>query len=124
MSAAEAARALGGRQVSGERFLCRCPVPHHGRGLGDRSASLSLMDGETRLLVRCFAGCDARDVLAALRHLGLLDHTRPMPQMDCHRVGTWTPKPDETALDVWHAAAPPFGTIVERYLREYRGIRI
>lgn len=71
-SAANIARALGGHR-NGEGFLVRCPVPSHGQGRGDRRPSLSIRDGDDRLLVRCFAGCDPRDVLAELRRRGLLD---------------------------------------------------
>ncbi|MFO1127725.1 MAG: toprim domain-containing protein [Rhodospirillales bacterium] len=63
------ARALTAKPTRTARgWLVRC-VAHD-----DRDPSLSLADGDDgRLLVRCFAGCDARDVLAALRHRGLLD---------------------------------------------------
>jgi putative DNA primase/helicase len=65
MSAETIARALGGRRY-GSGFLVRCPAHD------DRNPSLSLRDGKRRLLVCCFAGCEARDVLAALRARGLL----------------------------------------------------
>jgi len=54
-------------------YLVPCPVPSHGRGRGDRNPSLRIGDGETRLLVHCFGGCDPRDVLDVLRRRGLLD---------------------------------------------------
>ena len=46
---------------------------------GDRAPSLSLRDGDRRLIVRCRAGCDPREVLAALHSRGLAgfdDETR------------------------------------------------
>ncbi len=73
MSNAETiARTLGGRP-SGRGWICRCPVPGHGNGKGDRNPSLSIADGDTALLVKCFAGCDSRDVLDELRRQGLLE---------------------------------------------------
>lgn len=78
-SSSDIAKALHGvRNNSG--YLCRCPVAGHGKGRGDRSPSLSLSDGKSGLLVHCFAGCDARDVLAELRRRGLLDDRAPKPQ--------------------------------------------
>jgi RecA-family ATPase len=72
MSAAEIARALGGKR-NGAGFLCRCPVPSHGQGRGDRTPSLSIADGDKGLVVKCHAGCDPLDVLAELRRRGLAD---------------------------------------------------
>ncbi len=39
MTAKEVAVALNGRPV-GHHYLCRCPVPGHGQGRGDRHPSL------------------------------------------------------------------------------------
>ncbi len=44
MTAADIARALPGSTRNGNGWLCRCPVPDHGRGRGDRSPSLSVCD--------------------------------------------------------------------------------
>src|SRR3546814_11824591 len=41
--------------------MCCCPAHD------DRTPSLSVRVGETRLLFKCFAGCDISDVLRALR---------------------------------------------------------
>jgi putative DNA primase/helicase len=127
MSAQEISRALHGVR-NGNGFLCRCPVPSHGRGKGDRNPSLSIADGDKGLLLRCFAGCDARDVLAELRRRDLLEPScgdnpprrfersampRPLPE----------PEPDERALELWRQAIPVAGTLAERYLRQ-RGITI
>jgi hypothetical protein len=71
MTAANIARVLGGK-ANGDGYLCRCPVPSHGKGRGDHSPSLSVRDGNTALLVRCHAGCDSRDVINELRRRGLL----------------------------------------------------
>jgi hypothetical protein len=76
MNARDIALALGGgraQRLPDGSYLVPCPVPGHGRGRGDHNPSLRLSDGESRLLVRCFTGCDPRDVLAELRRRGLLD---------------------------------------------------
>ncbi len=45
---------------SGEGFVARCPTHE------DRTPSLSLGNGERGLVVKCFAGCATRDVVAAV----------------------------------------------------------
>lgn len=52
---------LDGVKRQGERYVARCPAHD------DKSPSLSLARGEDgRALVRCWAGCETRDVLAAV----------------------------------------------------------
>lgn len=52
---------LEGVKQSGERYTARCPAHD------DKSPSLSLSHGEDgRALVHCYAGCETRDVLAAV----------------------------------------------------------
>jgi hypothetical protein len=60
VTAAEIAAALGGARRSGGWWRCCCPV-HQSRG-----ATLALRDGVRGVIVKCFAGCDPRDELAAL----------------------------------------------------------
>lgn len=114
MTPREATERIGGLW-SNDRGMGPCPVPSHGRGRGDWNWSLSLCSGtNTDLLVHCFAGCDPRDVLAALRNLPL------------HRSATATCQTDrpirvsavsrQTALDLWNGALPIGGSIVEAYL--------
>ncbi len=98
MTAPEIAAALGGRR-EGRGWRCQCPV-HGGR-------SLVISDGrEGQLLVKCWAGCAARDILAELRRLGLIagktDHACPHAAEIARR----------------HAAA------AERWLGEGRCVRI
>jgi putative DNA primase/helicase len=64
MIAREVALALDGRR-EGRGWRCCCPL--HGR------RSLTLRDGHSGLLVRCWAGCDAAAILAELRARGLLE---------------------------------------------------
>ena len=53
--AQEMAITLGGHR-SGEGWVCRCPAHQ------DKAPSLSLRDGETALLVHCFAGCSKSEL--------------------------------------------------------------
>ena len=68
-TAQKIAVALGGACRSGPRWRCRCPV-HDSSG-----PTLALLDGDRGLVVKCFAGCDPRDILAELCRRGLLDGT-------------------------------------------------
>ncbi len=119
--AANIARALQGKPKPGGGYLCRCPLPDHGKGRGDLHRSLSVDDGEGgRILVRCFAGCGGADVLAELARRDLLParngvapatSTRPRP----------SPRPVEPhapSLEIWRQAVPATGdTLTARYLR-------
>ncbi|HMF28049.1 MAG TPA: toprim domain-containing protein, partial [Candidatus Cybelea sp.] len=108
-----------------------CPVPSHGKGRGDRNPSLRLTDGQTQLLVRCYSGCDARDVLDVLRRRGLLNFQNGA-RLECnHRPvaaqnGGGRKREDDGrarkqwAREIWHAARDPRGTLVEYYLRSRR----
>jgi putative DNA primase/helicase len=61
MNAEAIARALGGRKT-GSTWMARCP------GHEDRDPSLSIDYAKNgKVLVCCHAGCDQRDVIAALR---------------------------------------------------------
>ncbi len=66
LGAAEIARALGGARRAGQGWLAKCPAHD------DRKASLSLRDGERRLLAFCFAGCGWPRIREALVAEGLL----------------------------------------------------
>jgi putative DNA primase/helicase len=129
MSAAEISRMLFGVS-NGRGFVCRCPVPGHGRGHGDKNPSLSVADSpDGKLLVRCFAGCGGRDVLAELRRRGLVDGPAKGLRRKFDRPPYAPPKreaepePDERAIELWRQAIPATGTLAERYLRN-RGIAI
>ncbi len=67
MTAETIAKTLGGRKV-GRGWMARCPAHD------DREPSLYIsISGEGTVLVRCHAGCDQRQVIAALRARGLWD---------------------------------------------------
>jgi hypothetical protein len=115
------ARALGGEARSGRGWLVCCPAHE------DRSPSLSLADGDGgRLLVQCFAGCEARDVLAALRERGLLADGKLAEQASrsSNRRNIPAAVAGDTPLEwsdraerIWQAAVPIAGTPAEIYLR-------
>ncbi len=126
--AATIAKVLGGHRA-GDRYLCRCPLPGHGRGCGDRHPSLSVRDGDKRLLVRCYAGCDARDVLDELRRRGLIDKDQETPSWR-RSTRSWAAapakrvhEPDAAALALWRSGCPATGTLIETYLKG-RGITL
>jgi putative DNA primase/helicase len=100
---------LGGRW-SGGGGLCRCPAHE------DRSPSLSVRIGRERLLLHCFAGCSASDVLRALRRSGypLQDFAAPGDS------GSAAVRPGDrsrgAAVRLWSIAGPIEGTPAEAYL--------
>lgn len=70
MNAESIARELGGVR-SGTGWVMRCPAHD------DHNPSLSLSDTDDgRILVKCFAQCDAHAVIAKLRARGLWPHER------------------------------------------------
>ena len=83
-AAAALAQALGGRKAGGT-WMARCPAHD------DRSPSLSISSSKDgKVLVRCHAGCDQRDVIAALRARGLWQTTGRalgrLPASHPHRI--------------------------------------
>jgi hypothetical protein len=116
MSAAarEIAFALAGRRaqrLADGSYLVPCPLPSHGKRRGDRNPSLRIGDGETRLLVHCYSGCDPRDVLDELRRRGLLDECRTR-----QRIINKPRCTDHLARAIWNEAIDAHSTPVERYL--------
>jgi hypothetical protein len=119
MTAAEIAAKLGDAHREGHDWRCRCPI--HG------GCSLALRDGRSALLVKCWAGCDTRDVLAELRCMGLLAgcgdgprHVSVTVRSDDRRDGE---RRIEIAHRIWTGAKDPCGSPVARYLAG-RGIAI
>jgi hypothetical protein len=120
--AASIARALGGHR-SRDGFLVRCPVPGHGRGNGDRHPPLLIKDGETRVLVHCFAGCSVRDVLDAL---GCRDSSTGGIRRDAFVLRAVDvarrEEPDIEAVRIWRSATVIEGTVAALYLQYCRGL--
>jgi putative DNA primase/helicase len=114
MSAVNVARTLGDARPEGRSWRCRCPL-HGGR-------SLLLRDGDGgQLLVKCWGGCAARDVLAELCRCGLLDRRAS----DYRPPFASAPREDEAArttraLAIWRDARLIADTIAERYLTSRR----
>ena len=116
MSAPEKiAIALGDARREGRAWRCRCPL--------HRGCSLILRDGDGgRLLVRCWGGCPARDVLAELRRRGLIDYPASDSRLPITRTSLENDAARTTrALAIWREAQPIADTIAVRYLAS-RGI--
>lgn len=106
---------LGGRW-SRNGGVCRCPAHN------DRTPSLSVRVGRTRLLLHCFAGCDAADVLRALQASGLLDARGAVAD----DPAALAPQPRllaQNAMRIWLDARIVAETPADRYLRR-RGITL
>jgi putative DNA primase/helicase len=114
-------KALGGRQYHGY-WAVRCPVHD------DHNPSCIVRDGDEpeTLLVRCYAGCDARAILNEFRRQGLLGGdafdrrlhepaARPNDEEgeQCRRI--------LAARRIWRQASATQGTLAETYLAA-RGI--
>lgn len=116
MTAETVARALGGRKA-GQGWTTRCPAHD------DREPSLSIRDADGKVLVRCHAGCDQRDVIAALKERGLWDSKVRSPFCRWTRRKVPEPQPDKrqdqisaVALSIWQSAIRTDDTPVEVYL--------
>lgn len=116
MTAETIAMALGGRKV-GQGWTARCPAHD------DREPSLSIRNADGKVLVRCHAGCDQRDVIAALKERGLWDgKAHSSLRKSRHRkVSPPRPHPDQVersamALSIWQSTIAAESTPVEAYL--------
>jgi DNA primase len=122
MTAETIARALGGRRA-GATWMARCPVHE------DRRPSLSISASEDgKVLVRCHAGCDQRDLIAALQRRGLWQATGRASRIAFNHRGRIAEEPDAdtlkrsaVALAIWQASRTAEGTPVAAYLRS-RGL--
>ena len=123
MKAENIARTLGGRKA-GRTWIARCPAHD------DREPSLSITNRNGKVLVRCHAGCDQQDVIAALRARGAWERERSQVRFasTINRQPSTEPDGDaikrtEAALAIWQDSRPAEGTPVETYLRS-RGLTI
>jgi putative DNA primase/helicase len=100
--------------------MARCPAHE------DRVPSLSISSGRNgKVLVRCHAGCDQRDVIVILRERGLWETTgRALGRFARKRRDGVPDKPDADALKrnqaafaLWQASRSVGGTPVATYLR-------
>ncbi|AOF98633.1 DUF7146 domain-containing protein [Sphingobium sp. RAC03] len=93
--------ALGGTW-HGYVAMCSCPAHN------DSEPSLSLRQGNSDILVNCFAGCDRQDILRELRRIRVTRHyPRPAPSH---------PASAGNAQRIWDQAHEIHGTLAERYL--------
>jgi hypothetical protein len=123
MTAETIAKALGARKA-GAAWMAKCPTHD------DREFSLSIREAEDgKVLVRCHAGCEQHQIIAALKASGIWadtgrdhaqaigSHTHASNQSDQSDS-----KRTQAALSIWNGAGPAAGTLVD-YLRS-RGIVI
>jgi hypothetical protein len=124
MNAETIAKFLGGRK-GGAGWVARCPAHD------DRKPSLSISDSDDgKVLVRCHAGCEQEQVLAALKSRGLWMENSPRRfTRSAPRVAS-NNQPDrddakrtEAALVVWQSAMSADGTLVETYFAS-RGLHL
>jgi len=117
------AKALDGRKAGG-CWMARCPAHD------DRKPSLSITDSQDgKVLVRCHAGCDQDELIAALRMRGIwgtADRRGGRSRRENGRCPAFERDPDaltrtQAALAIWRASQPAEGTPVETYLRS-RGL--
>jgi hypothetical protein len=119
VSAHAVAQILGGRR-EGRGYLCHCPVKTHGKQRGDKRPSLSVDDGGKGVILHCFAGCDPRDVIAAINGLSPITRSEIADRSALNEK----PAPKTTsayARRLWRSAIGVPGTIGENVLRE-RGL--
>jgi putative DNA primase/helicase len=111
--------ALGGNRA-GATWMARCPAHD------DSRPSLAISEAKNgKLLVCCHAGCDQRNVIAALSKRGLWDATGKRLGGIAHkRRNHLGQDPDldakartEAAIAIWRAAHDIAGSLGETYLR-------
>jgi hypothetical protein len=116
MNAEYIALQLGGRKV-GSGWSAPCPAHE------DHKPSLSINENDGRVLVYCHAGCHQREVIDALRTMGLWGKrgafklglpVKPKPKVETAdgKAG----KNLQAANAIWNDATPTTGTPVEDYL--------
>lgn len=99
---------LGGRWA-GNGGLCLCPAHD------DRSPSLSVRPGRARLLLHCFAGCTAREILDALKSGRLIAPGAPVAS-NTERCPRRSPDLQASAIRLWGAARAVENTPAALYL--------
>jgi hypothetical protein len=110
MRAEALTRQLGGRW-HGNYGTARCPSH------ADRHPSLSLRDGDgDRLLLHCFAGCNFRDIVAAIEY-----RFGPIARSHDYYRAPRTSGKERSVTDlvslIWSQTLPISGTHAERYLQ-------
>jgi putative DNA primase/helicase len=116
MTAETIARALGGRRV-GAAWMARCPAHN------DRSPSLSISTGnDGKVLLRCHAGCEQRDLIEVLQRRDLWQKTERIlgfaryPRPIASGTDADAPQRSEVALSLWRASRAIDASPVAAYL--------
>ncbi len=92
MTVQEFATQLDGVKRSGRGWIARCPAHP------DKTPSLSIHEGDIGLLVRCFAGCQTKEIVAALGlELRDLFYDSDKPRHQQHATQR-TPRIDRNAI--------------------------
>jgi len=117
--------ALGSSKRTSGGWSCRCPVPGHGKGRGDKTPSLSVSEGRDGVLVHCHGGCSQDDVIDALKAKNLWETKSSNSESRAAKVAKPAkvfPVSDnaEQARTLWQKSTSAEGTPVEAYLR-HRG---
>lgn len=117
------ARALGGKKTG--QFTANVPGPGHRPG--DRSLSITIKRG--RLCVYSHAGNDWKECRDYVMDRLGIDRCSSRSQAAFTVVSQQEEDEDakkkaKRAIEIWHGSVDPRGTIVEHYLREYRGLRL
>jgi putative DNA primase/helicase len=113
MDARTLALSLPGARRAGAGWVACCPAH------ADQHPSLSIRDGAEGPLLKCHAGCDNRDVIAALAGRDLWAQSTDRGHHAPVSEPTW-PGPadgDATAMRWWREAQPADGTPAETWLR-------
>jgi DNA primase len=104
--------------------MARCPAHD------DREPSLSIRETDGKVLVRCHAGCDQRDVIAVLKERGLWDGKASSHIRHLSRRKVPESQPNQqheersaAALAIWQSTVSSVGTPVEAYLSA-RGLNL
>ena len=83
MTANELARRVKAKRC-GKYWICCCPAHD------DRSPSCSFTQGDSAVLVKCWAGCEPGDVIAAWRRLGVWEAKgAAQSRRRLERAGSW-----------------------------------
>jgi hypothetical protein len=114
------ARSLGGDVIS--RDSCNVPGPNHSRR--DRSLSIRI-DRDGRLKIHSFANDDWKECRAyVFSKLGISDDWKPDNKPAVDNTGDDDARRKKFALAIWNDSIDPRGTLVEKYLREHRGLTL
>lgn len=114
MDAAALAHALGATR-SGRQWKCKC-VAHE-----DSAPSMIIFDGRERVQVRCLAGCEQVDLIAALKARGLWSGEPGRTEPNHVRPSSPVRNPEaermqERARRIWDQTVDCAGTMAEDYL--------